>query len=163
MQHLANPLKPLENALFSADVAVLFRGTDPILNNSYVQLSKFEHDFVTCTMSPSEQTIHSPEVKWYYPDGKPVRCTSKMEPFNCNLTEDRLGVRLYRNLKQKGPDAVKKMFEPGLYSCCLPWHCNDGKSIRATLRIWGKCSQHTATEIFNSLQYPNYHKLLCRY
>ena len=121
-----------------ADVSILYRGTDKIMNNSFVQLSDVEWDFVTCTMSANGKTSDSFEGKWYYPNGAPVSCTSATEPFNCQLTEDRLGIQLYRNPNLRGKDGVKKVFDPGVYSCCLPSICDDGKSIRATLRIWGQ-------------------------
>ena len=100
---------------------------------------------MSCIMLSNERTIDSPEGKWNYPNGNPIACTSETELFNCKLTDDRLGVKLYKNPNLRGADSMKKMFDPGLYSCCLPGKCDDGKSIRATIRIWGRLLQHAET------------------
>ena len=125
------------NIVIIADVAILYKGNDKIMNNSYVKLSEIEWDFLNCAMSSNERAIENPEGKWYYPSGNPISCTSDMEPFNCKLTEDKLGVQLYRNPNLRSKNSLKKVFDPGEYACCLPQKCDDGRSIRATLRIWG--------------------------
>lgn len=125
------------NVFKLAGVAILYRGTHQIINNSFIKLSEIEADFVNCVMLSNERTIDHPEKKWHYPNGNPVGCTSETEPFNCKLTDDRLGVKLYINPNLRGAKSMKKLFDPGHYSCCLPGKCDDGKSIRATLRIWG--------------------------
>ena len=131
----------------------MHRGKDRLKNNSLVKLSDIEWDIMDCVMEMNGRTIDNPEGRWYYPNGDPVNCASKTDPFKCKLTADKKGVRLYRNPKITGRDGLLALFNPGTYTCCLPDRCDLDATIRTTVRIWSELKEWILQNLVNPYLY----------